>query len=153
MSGTIDLEKDFLPLCDVLAGATLNKNVLITGDAADVDEVRQTLEQLTLSLRALDDGAAAFTQSVVDSHVSGSNSSLYPGVNPMGPVEAQKRKSKSTAARTTPKKSKSRENYPKDKSDVLMQWLEANYADPYPDEPTRDRFSAQLGLVSSATAS
>jgi hypothetical protein len=154
MAANLDLRRDLLPLMQVLAtGISIDRNEKIPVDPDDVDEIRRTLEQLTISLRTIDDGAHAFTTATIESYDSGSQTSFLPGSTPFGPVEEPKDKRKrenvsSTTVVARGAAKKSRANYPAWKIDVMKGWLEQHLSEPYPSEEQREQFAKDLDLVS-----
>jgi hypothetical protein len=154
MAANLDLRRDLLPLMQVLAtGSSLSQNSTIEMAADDVDEIRRTLEQLTITLRTIDDGAHAFTTATIESYDSGSSASFIPGSTPFGPVEEPKDKRKretvsSTTVVARGAAKKSRANYPAWKIDVMKGWLEQHLSEPYPSEEQREQFAKDLDLVS-----
>jgi hypothetical protein len=154
MTSKVDLNRDVLPLVQVLApGSSFSQNSKIESAADDVDEIRRTLEQLTITLRTIDEGAQAFNAATLETYDSGSQTSFIPGSTPFGPVEEAKDKRKrekvsSTTVVARGAAKKSRANYPAWKINVMKGWLEQHLSEPYPSEEQREQFAKDLDLVS-----
>lgn len=149
-----DFSEDLPAIFQPIAGSLkIDEKWLVSGDnAAEIEQLRQSLANLATSVRAIDDGATAFQDCFLSSLENGASDSAFPGYTPFGPVEDSKRKSTASNSKVNAAPlviKKKRDNYPKETTEVLKQWLFDHLSDPYPSEAERDELGARLGLVSS----
>jgi hypothetical protein len=143
----------FEPISKEVNLVTTNR-AIVSADAAEIEEMRRTLDRLAHSVRSVDEGAAAFSNCLIASYESGSPDSFCPGSTPFGPVEEQKRKTSASTSqvnRAPAISKKKRENYPHETTEGLKKWLFDHLHDPYPSDAERDELGARFGLVHSSS--
>src|SRR4051812_49015468 len=89
----VDFTKTVKGVVDVLdADCSVTSKTVVTGNKAEIEEVRQTLESTAARLFEIDLSTTAFTQCITRTVATGSKDSTFPGFTPLGAVDEPKRR-------------------------------------------------------------